>query len=439
MTEREKALSGIITDRMKQAAGIEKVEPEFIKKGIAEGSIAVTGNELRRGVPPMACGSGLAVKVNANLGTSPRMADIKQEQKKLEAAVAAGADSVMDLSVGGDIRAVRRMIISKSPVAVGTVPVYQAAADIMKTGRPVTEMKDDDFFLAVEEHVEDGVDFITVHCGVTQRSLSRLKEKPRVMGIVSRGGSLIQEWMEATGRENPYYEQFDRLLEIARLRDVVLSLGDGLRPGCQADATDAAQVEELSILGDLTLRSWAAGVQVMIEGPGHIPLNQVEINVRLQKSLCHGAPFYVLGPLVTDIAPGYDHISSAIGGAVAAMAGADFLCYVTPAEHLRLPVPEDVFEGVMASRLAAHAADIARGIPGALERDLAMSRCRRKLDWSGQMKHALDPGLIRNLHSRGVIEEGEGCTMCGDFCPFRDKIHLDNPTPGKRESRTKKS
>ncbi len=421
MTQREAALQGITTDRMTMAARAEGVDHAIIRRGLAEGRMVLTGNTARPGVFPMACGAGLRVKVNANLGTSPRRNDPEAEMVKLAAAIRAGADAVMDLSVGGDLDGMRRRVLAACPVAVGTVPVYQAVADLKMTGRALPEMNADDLFRAVETQVEDGVDFITVHCGVTSRSLDRLREHPRVMGVVSRGGALIKEWMEATGRENPLFEEFDRLCVVARSRDVILSLGDGLRPGCLADATDAAQVEELIILGELTLRAWKAGVQVMIEGPGHVPLDQVETNVRLEKSLCHGAPFYVLGPLVTDIAPGYDHITSAIGGALAAMAGADFLCYVTPAEHLRLPDAGDVFQGVMAARIAAHAADVARGVPGARERDLAMSRCRCALDWRGQEEHALDPGLLRELEAKGELHTGEGCTMCGEFCPMRKK------------------
>lgn len=400
-------------------AGDEGVEPEVIRRGLAEGTIALVRSRRRTDIRPLACGAGLRVKVNANIGTSPHLVDPALELRKLEAALRAGADAVMDLSTGGDLDAIRRLVLERSTVPVGTVPVYQAAADAARSGRPLAAMSDDDLLEAVARHLEDGVDFVTVHCGVTRRSLARLEEHPRVMGLVSRGGALLKEWMEATGRENPLYEQFDRLLELARREEAVLSLGDGLRPGCLADATDPAQLEELAILGELTLKAREAGVQVMIEGPGHIPLHQIEANVRLEKSLCHGAPFYVLGPLVTDIAPGYDHITAAIGGALAAMAGADFLCYVTPAEHLGLPDERDVFEGVMASRIAAHAADVARGLPGAADRDLAMSRCRRALDWLGQAGHALDPEPLRELHLKGKLAEGESCTMCGEFCPFK--------------------
>jgi phosphomethylpyrimidine synthase len=409
----------MVTGRMAEAALREGVEPETIRRGLADGSAVISANTARLHVPPMAVGRGLRVKVNANLGTSPRRTDLALELAKLDAAVEAGADAVMDLSTGGDLAAVRAAVLERCPVAVGTVPVYQAVADLARAGRSLGEMTDDDLFGAVERHVEEGVDFITVHCGVTRRSLERLEASPRVLGVVSRGGALLAEWMRLTGRENPLYREFDRLLAIARARDAILSLGDGLRPGCLADATDAAQVEELATLGELTRRAWAAGVQVMVEGPGHIPLHQIETNVRLQKALCHGAPFYVLGPLPTDIAAGRDHITSAIGGAIAALHGADFLCYVTPAEHLRLPDVDDVREGVMASRIAAHAADLARGLPGAWERDLAMSRCRGALDWEGQKGQALDPEAYTRLQAHGDLAGGEGCTMCGDFCPFR--------------------
>jgi phosphomethylpyrimidine synthase len=418
-TLRQEALEGKTTERMVQAADAEGIDPKHIREGLASGKIAVTGNRNRLHVRPMAVGEGLRVKVNANIGTSPHRNDPEDEMRKLEAAVGAGADAVMDLSIGGDLNGMRRMVLERCPVAVGTVPVYQAVAGLRKSGRSLHGMTSDDIFSAVERQVVEGVDFITVHCGVTVRSLAILEDNPRVMGVVSRGGALIMEWMTASGRENPLYEEYDRLLEIAREHDVVLSLGDGLRPGCLADAGDKPQIEELKILGELTLRAWEAGIQVMIEGPGHVPMHRVEENVRMEKELCHGAPFYVLGPLVTDIAPGYDHISSAIGGALAAMAGADFLCYVTPAEHLRLPELEDVVEGVMAARLAGHAGDIARGLPGAAERDLRMSRCRRKLDWLGQMEHALNPALIEELRRSGEISEGEVCSMCGEFCPLK--------------------
>jgi phosphomethylpyrimidine synthase len=404
---------------MAEAATRENVDPEFVRRGLADGSLAVSANPARLHVPPMAVGRGLRVKVNANIGTSPRQADPETERIKLAAAIAAGADAVMDLSTGGDLDGLRRMVLAECPVAVGTVPIYDAMARLRMSGRSLPEMTAEDLFAAVTRHVEEGVDFITVHCGVTRETLALLREHPRVLGVVSRGGALLQEWIETTGRENPLFEEFDRLLEIAAKHDTILSLGDGLRPGCLADATDEAQLAELALLGRLTRRAWDAGVQVIVEGPGHVPLDQIEANVRLQKALCGGAPFYVLGPLPTDIGAGRDHITAAIGGALAAMAGADFLCYVTPAEHLHLPSAEDVREGVMATRIAGHAADIARGIPGARQRDLAMSLCRRDLDWEGQRRHAVDPAPFDALMARGELPPGQGCTMCGEFCPFK--------------------
>ncbi len=427
-TVRQEALAGSVTDRMAEAAVRENVDQEFVRRGLADGSLAVTANKARLHVPPMAVGKGLRVKVNANIGTSPRQADLETERRKLAAAVTAGADAVMDLSIGGGLDAVRGMVLTDCPVAVGTVPIYDAVARLRAAGKSLPEMTADDLFEAVARHVREGVDFITVHCGVTRDTLRHLREHPRVLGVVSRGGALLQEWIETTGCENPLYEDFDRLLDIAREHDAILSLGDGLRPGCLADATDPAQLAELALLGRLTRRAWDAGVQVMVEGPGHVPLDQIEINVRLQKALCGGAPFYVLGPLPTDIGAGRDHITAAIGGALAAMAGADFLCYVTPAEHLHLPSPDDVREGVMATRIAGHAADVARGIPGARERDLAMSRCRRNLDWQGQRRHALDPGPFDALLARGELPSGEGCTMCGEFCPFKLPGRAFGPT-----------
>jgi len=321
----------------------------------------------------------------------------------------------MDLSTGGDISAVRRAVIAASSLPIGTVPIYQAGIQAVQRHGAIVKMTADELFAAIEEHVRNGVDFITVHCGVTQAALARLKEQGRVADVVSRGGAFLIGWMVHNERENPLYEQYDRLLELAREFDVTLSVGDGMRPGCLADATDRAQIEELLIAGELVQRAWEAGVQVMVEGPGHIPLNQIETNVRLEKSICKGAPFYVLGPLVTDVAAGYDHITGAIGGAIAAAAGADFLCYVTPAEHLSLPDPEDVKQGVIASRIAAHAADIVKGVKDASDWDLKMSVARKKLDWEGQAKLSLDPERSRRVHKKHA-SAGSACSMCGEFC-----------------------
>ena len=360
MTQLESARKGIITGTMKEAALAEGVSPESIREGIAAGTIVICHNVTHHNGRPLAVGKGLRTKVNANVGTSADDLDIGRELEKARVAVQSGADSLMDLSTGGPVDDIRRAILAEMNACLGTVPIYQAALDAVRTKKKaIVEMAVDDIFDGIVKHAEDGVDFITVHCGVTRDTLKRMKAEGRIMDVVSRGGAFTIEWMAYNNRENPLFEHFDRLLEIAKAYDLVLSLGDGFRPGCLADATDRAQIHELMLLGELTQRAWDAGVQVMVEGPGHVPLNQIEANVLLQKRLCHGAPFYVLGPLVTDIAPGYDHIACAIGGAIAAAAGADFLCYVTPSEHLRLPTVEDVREGVMAARIAAHAADIA--------------------------------------------------------------------------------
>ncbi|MCK4468122.1 MAG: phosphomethylpyrimidine synthase ThiC, partial [Desulfobacterales bacterium] len=318
-----------------------------------------------------------------------------------------------------DIRAIRKAIISQSSLIIGTVPIYQAAARMLNSKRAIVEMSADDMFDVIEEHGEDGVDFITVHCGVTKRSVGCLKDEGRRLGIVSRGGTFLSKWMEYNGKENPLYEQYDRLLEIVRPYDMVLSLGDGLRPGCIVDATDSGQVQELIILGELTKRARDCGVQVMIEGPGHVPIKEIQANVELEKSLCHGAPFYVLGPLPTDIAPGYDHITAAIGGAIAGSAGADFLCYVTPAEHLRLPTLDDVKEGIIASRIAAHIADIAKGVHGALEKDLRMAQYRDEFNWTGQIEISIDPERTETFLEKSESASEEGCTMCGEFCAIK--------------------
>jgi phosphomethylpyrimidine synthase len=327
----------------------------------------------------------------------------------------------MDLSTGGPIDEIRRAIIAETQACIGSVPLYQAACDtVVKKGKAIVDMTADEIFDGIKKHLDDGVDFITVHCGVTRATVERMDNEGRIMEVVSRGGSFTVAWMTRNNAENPLYEHFDRLLELVKPYDATLSLGDGFRPGCLADATDRAQIHELIILGELTQRAWDAGIQVMIEGPGHVPLNQIEANIQLQKRLCHGAPFYVLGPLVTDIAPGYDHITCAIGGAIAASAGADFLCYVTPSEHLCLPTAQDVHDGVMATRIAAHAADIVKGLPGAMEKDIAMSKARKALDWETQYCLAIDPALARKRRGEsGVDEEHGACTMCGEFCAYK--------------------
>jgi phosphomethylpyrimidine synthase len=419
MTQYLKAREGVITPEMEQAAGDEKRSPEYIRQGIADGTIIITQNVRHKTANPLAIGKGLRTKVNASIGTSGDHADIEEELQKLDVAIAAGADTVMDLSIGGPVDEVRREVLARSTVPIGTVPLYQAALDARKRNKSFVELTADEIFESMEKHATDGVDFITVHCTVTQESVARLKKHRRELDIVSRGGALMLEWMAYNKTENPLYEYFDRLLSMAKECDMSLSLGDGMRPGCLADATDRGQIQELILQGELVERCREAGVQVMCEGPGHVPLDQIEANMILQKRLCGGAPFYVLGPLVTDIAPGYDHITGAIGGAIAAMAGADYLCYVTPSEHLRLPSVDDVREGVIASRIAAHAADIARGIPGAIERDNAMARCRKKLDWDGQIALALDPERARALRESSQPEDSEVCSMCGEFCAIK--------------------
>jgi len=418
-TQIEYARLGVITDEMRISAEREGADPELIRRGVEEGTIVVLRNRSHARILPLAIGKGLRTKVNANIGTSKDHADAGAEIEKLRVAVRAGADTVMDLSTGGDLAAMRKAVMRESPAPVGTVPIYQAAAGMLNLGKAIVEMEPEDIFRVIEENGEDGVDFITVHCGVTLASVNSLRAEGRLLGIVSRGGSMTAHWMTYNGRENPLFADFDRLLEIAARHEMVLSLGDGLRPGCLADATDRGQVHELILLGELAKRARRQGVQVMIEGPGHVPLEEIKANILLQKQLCDGAPFYVLGPLPTDIAPGYDHITAAIGGAVAGAAGADFLCYVTPSEHLRLPSLADVREGVIASRIAAHIADIARGIPGALARDIAMAEARKSFDWERQIRSAIDPEKAEKMLEKSRSAEGEGCTMCGDLCAIR--------------------
>jgi len=415
MTQLELAKEGIISSQMKLVAQQEGVDAEFIRQGVAKGTIVIPANINHTNLVPCGIGQGLKTKVNANIGTSSDFGSIDTELEKLRVAIDCGADTVMDLSTGGDISAIRRAIIASSSVPIGTVPIYQAGIEAIDKHGAIVKMTVDDLFAGIEEHARDGVDFITVHCGVTQSAIAKLKQQGRVTDVVSRGGAFLIGWMLYNERENPLYEYYDRLLEIAREFDVTLSLGDGMRPGSLADATDRAQVEELLVIGELVQRAQQAGVQAMVEGPGHLPLNQIEANVQLEKAICKGAPFYVLGPLVTDIAAGYDHITGAIGGAIAAAAGTDFLCYVTPAEHLSLPDPEDVKQGVIASRIAAHAGDIVKGVNGAEDWDRRMAMARKKLDWKEQARLSLDPELSRQVHSKHA-SAGVACSMCGEFC-----------------------
>ena len=422
----ELAKKGVITKEIEFVAKYEKRDIDYIVQGLIEGTIVVPANIFHRereDFQPRGIGKGLITKVNANIGTSGDIESIELELEKLRVAVKYGADAVMDLSTGEYIDETRKAIVQNSPVMVGTVPIYQAAKEAADKYGFIGKMTVDDLFNVIEKHCQDGVDFITVHCGVTLSSLERLKNEGRVMNIVSRGGALMAEWMVYNERENPLYEYYDRLLEIAKKYDVTLSLGDGMRPGCIVDATDRCQIEELITLGELVDRAREADVQAMVEGPGHVPLDQVEANILLQKRLCHNAPFYVLGPIVTDIAPGYDHISGAIGGAIAARAGADFLCYLTPAEHLALPDVEDVKQGVIAARIAGHAADIVKGVPGAIEWDLEMAKARENLDWEKQFELAIDPETARKYREeRKPQKDEETCTMCGKLCSIK-RVH----------------
>ena len=418
MTQINKARRGILTPPLKRVARDERLPAERLAELVARGLVVLPWNPIHKPGRPAGIGRGLRTKVNVNIGTSRDFPKVADEILKLQTALENGADAVMDLSTGGDIRRIRRAILSRTPVPLGTVPVYQAAIRSIDERGSIVEMTEEDLFAAIESQAAEGVDFMTVHAGLTMKAIDRLKRQGRVADIVSRGGAFHLAWMLHRGRENPLYAGYDRLLEIARRYDVTLSLGDGLRPGSIIDATDRPQIEELLTLGELVDRAWAAGVQVMVEGPGHVPLDQVEMNMKLQKRVCREAPFYVLGPLVTDIAPGYDHIVSAIGGALAGTAGADFLCYVTPAEHLGLPTVDDVREGLIASRIAAHAADIVKGVPGARERDRQMSRARKKLDWEAQRRLAIDPRKFASIRRRRKTRTS-ACSMCGDFCAMR--------------------
>jgi phosphomethylpyrimidine synthase len=419
VTRVQQAQKSQLTDEIRQVASDEGVSPEELSGHLAAGRAVITLNTGRSDIKPLGIGAGLSVKINANLGTSRDAADLQAEIEKAQVAVEAGADTVMDLSTGGDLADIRKKIMQAAPVPIGTVPIYEAAARALEQHSTFCEMSPDDIFNVIEEHLAGGVDFITVHCGVNREALSRMKSEGRLMDVVSRGGALSIAWMRYNERDNPLFVEFDRLCDLAARFDATLSLGDGFRPGATGDATDRAQIQELITLGELQARALSKGVQVIIEGPGHVPLDQIRSNVLLEKKLCHGAPFYVLGPLVTDVAPGYDHITGAIGGALAAWAGADFLCYVTPAEHLRLPDAQDVREGVIASKIAAIAADLARGRPDALAREQAMANCRKSLDWEGMYKHAVDPEKARASRSKIPPMDSEVCSMCGEFCAIK--------------------
>ena len=418
MTQIEEAKKGNITPSLKKVAEEEDFPPETILESVSQGKVVILHNPLHSPLYPVGIGQNLRTKVNVNIGTSMDFPSEKDELKKVEVSLKYKTDTLMDLSTGGDIRKIRQMILKKAPLPLGTVPIYQAAIEAIEKQGSIVDMAEDELFSVIEAQAKEGVDFMTVHAGLTLKAIERLKNQGRVADIVSRGGAFHLAWMLHHQKENPLYTNFNRLLEIAHKYDVTLSLGDGLRPGSILDATDRPQIEELLTLGELVKKAWEANVQVMVEGPGHIPLDQVEMNIKLQKLVCHEAPFYVLGPLVTDIAPGYDHIVSAIGGAIAAAAGADFLCYVTPSEHLGLPSVDDVREGLIASKIAAHAADIVKGVKGAVERDLHISEARKKLDWSEQKKFALDPHKFEEIRKRRKTKSA-ACSMCGDFCAMR--------------------
>ena len=416
-TQMDAARKGILTKELLAVAKKEQMEPEKLVKLVAAGQVVIPANKCHTCLDPNGIGSALRTKINVNLGTSRDLNDLDMELQKVNDAVAMGAESIMDLSSFGDTQKFRRKLTAECPAIIGTVPIYDA---VVYYHKPLREITSEEWLQIAEMHAKDGVDFLTIHVGINKNTAERFKKMKRLTNIVSRGGSIIFAWMEMTGQENPFYEHFDRLLDICQEYDVTLSLGDACRPGCLEDATDVSQLEELLTLGELTRRAWEKNVQVMIEGPGHMPLDQIAANMKIQQSVCKGAPFYVLGPLVTDVAPGYDHITAAIGGAIAASAGASFLCYVTPAEHLRLPNRDDVKEGIIASRIAAHAADIAIGIPGAKEWDRKMAQARARLDWEEQFSLAIDPEKARRYRAESKPEKEDTCSMCGNFCAVKN-------------------
>ncbi len=424
MTLIEKIRAGQDDPRLAVVAKAENLDLATLKDRMLAGVVVIPWADGHNLSKPIAVGKGCRIKVNANLGTSPDRCDFGEELAKLKTAVSAGADAVMDLSTGGDLREIRKRIRDACPVSLGSVPMYEAAHKTAQRGDPFRRMTEGDMLDAVRLHVEDGVDFVTVHCGITRQAVDYVRANPRLCGITSRGGSLLARWMVANGRENPLYTHFDEVVDMCKSRNVGLSLGDALRPGALADAGDRAQIHELYTLGELARRARARGAEVFIEGPGHVPFDQIPAQMKLEKAACDGAPFYVLGPLVTDVAPGYDHLVCAIGGTLAATCGADFLCYVTPAEHLRLPGLEDVRQGVVACRIAAHAADIANGIPGARDWDDAMSRARKARDWGRQFELAMDPELARARRAEVQPRDEGVCSMCGEFCALRDEEGL---------------
>lgn len=418
MTQKSEAQNGNVTPEMEAVSKIENISINKLINLISDGKIVIpkniNGNSKACGI-----GKGLTTKINANIGSSSKIDDIDLEVKKAKVAVEYGADAIMDLSTGSDLIKFREKIMGAIDVPIGTVPIYEAGVNTLKKGKEIIEMNPEDIFKSIEDQAKEGVDFMTLHCGITKELVSKLMQAPRTMGVVSRGGTFLTSWIYHNDEENPLYENYDYILEIAYENDITLSLGDGLRPGCLFDAGDITQIQELVNLGLLVKKAQEANVQVMVEGPGHMPLNQIKSNMEIQKTICNGAPFYVLGPLVTDIAPGYDHITGAIGGALAAFSGADFLCYVTPAEHLTLPNLEDVKEGVIASKIAAEAADVANGIEGALNREKEMAKARKNFDWEKQFELAIDKSKPRFYRNKCKLEDDEMCAMCGEYCAVK--------------------
>ena len=416
-TQMDAARKGIITKEMQAAAKKEQMDVRQLMALMAKGQVIIPCNKRHTSLEPNAIGSMLRTKINVNLGISRDCKDMDMEIEKVNNAVKMGAESIMDLSSYGDTRTFRRRLTKECPAIIGTVPIYDA---VVYYHKPLKEITSRQWIDIVRMHAEDGVDFMTIHCGINKETAGKFKRNKRLTNIVSRGGSIIFAWMEMTGQENPFYEHYDEILDICREYDITMSLGDACRPGCIQDASDISQIEELITLGELTKRAWEKDVQVMVEGPGHMPLDQIEANMKIQQTLCQGAPFYVLGPLVTDVAPGYDHITAAIGGAIAATYGASFLCYVTPAEHLRLPNLDDVKEGIIASRIAAHAADIAKGVKGAADWDRKMSTARKNLDWEEMFRLCLDPEKARRYRAEAKPEKEDTCSMCGNFCAVKN-------------------
>ena len=418
MTQKSEAIKGNVTQEMKDVAKQENIEVDKLARLIADGKVVIPKN-VNSHAKACGIGEGLSTKINANIGSSSKIDDLELEINKAKLAVEYGADAIMDLSTGSDLKLFRQKIMDAIDVIIGTVPIYEAGVVTLSKEKEIVDMDPDDIFKAIENQAREGVDFMTLHCGITKDLVSKLEKQKRMMGIVSRGGTFMASWIKHNEMENPLYENYDYLLELSYEYDITLSLGDGLRPGCLADASDIPQIQELVNLGGLVKRAQDADVQVMVEGPGHMPMNQIKANMEIQKTICHGAPFYVLGPLVTDLAPGYDHITSAIGGAIAASSGANFLCYVTPAEHLSLPSLEDVKEGVIASKIAAEAADVARGLPQSWIRERQMAKARKEFDWEKQFDLAFDKSKPRTYRDKCELDDDEMCAMCGEYCAVK--------------------